>query len=395
MAHAKFSPSKLPRIIRCPGSVKLTEGIYQASSKYADEGTMLHNITEQALTLGIPKLDEDLSKGLNTEQVDAVNDCIDFTFWLKTRHDEECYEQLEANVSLAGFADDLNCPLLQDVYGTLDYSLSFPAARALYIADWKFGKGVEVYPDSEQLKAYGLAALKNRTVMSNFDKIVLCIGQPRLYMGETFKELETTPSELFSWASKELVPSLANSQSNNPKFSPSKKACMWCEAKMSCEHRLRAANEAAAEVFAAHAKLPGRVDIEELVKLHRKGKQLKDMLADIEVYLMNRIKKGEEVPGKKLVAGRSNRTWTSPEAFVRWAQEALDLTENDVTMPGKLMSPSQAEKKFGRKVAKTDDFLDLIHKPEGKPTLVDDTDKRPALEFQTAEDKFKQFSEES
>lgn len=46
--HAKYSPSQLSRIIACPGSVFMSEGIEQLpTSPYAAEGTMLHSYMEQ------------------------------------------------------------------------------------------------------------------------------------------------------------------------------------------------------------------------------------------------------------------------------------------------------------------------------------------------------------
>jgi hypothetical protein len=41
--HARFSQSKLPRIIRCPGSV-MYDDVDQGTSTFADEGTYLHSL---------------------------------------------------------------------------------------------------------------------------------------------------------------------------------------------------------------------------------------------------------------------------------------------------------------------------------------------------------------
>ena len=50
--HAVYSPSRLHRIIACPGSVRLIEanGIVGKTSSYAEHGTMLHKYTEDMLT---------------------------------------------------------------------------------------------------------------------------------------------------------------------------------------------------------------------------------------------------------------------------------------------------------------------------------------------------------
>jgi hypothetical protein len=49
----------------------------------------------------------------------------------------------------------------------------------------------------------------------------------------------------------------------------------------------------------------------------------------------------------------------------------------------KLISPTQAEKLLGK--ARYGEIVDLIHKPDGRPTLAPDTDPRPAVKPDTAE----------
>lgn len=45
-AHAILSPSSMHRIVKCLGSVFLSEGIEQPESEYAAEGTLAHEIAE-------------------------------------------------------------------------------------------------------------------------------------------------------------------------------------------------------------------------------------------------------------------------------------------------------------------------------------------------------------
>ncbi len=389
--HSPFSPSQLPRIIRCPGSVKATANMKSKSSSYAEEGTMLHSVTEEALTLGLTSLTDAIigTYSLTGEHISAVNDILDYVFTLKAKHEDEPYEFIETKVSLAKYAEDLGCPELEDVYGTLDYQLSFPQIKKLYVIDWKFGKGIEVFPDSEQLKAYALAALKRLELHKNFDDVHVIIGQPRLYAGELFKEQVYTTEELTSWAKNDLVPALLNARTKHPHFNPGKKACQWCEVKATCKERNRIAHETAAEVFKVHAQLPNQVNIEDILGLLGKAKELTSYIKDLELFVTNKLKNGETVPGYKLVAGRSLRKWDDVNSVIDYVA-TLGLTEFDISTM-KIMSPAQLEKKLGRAQARTDEFQVLVVKPEGKPTLTNDGDKREALNFETAEDKFKQF----
>lgn len=59
--HAKFSPSKMQRIIACPGSVALESAIPDSRSEYADEGTVAHHIA--ALCLKSKNLDASVFVG--------------------------------------------------------------------------------------------------------------------------------------------------------------------------------------------------------------------------------------------------------------------------------------------------------------------------------------------
>lgn len=50
MAHAELSPSSAVRWMTCPGSVALCQGVTEAPSPYADEGTDAHELAAICLT---------------------------------------------------------------------------------------------------------------------------------------------------------------------------------------------------------------------------------------------------------------------------------------------------------------------------------------------------------
>ena len=392
--HGKFSPSQLPRIIRCPGSVQLCKSVpKRGDTDYALEGTMLHEVTSECLIADEPNLPSTIiaRHNLDTEQRDAVQDCLDWVFTLKMSLDDPAmYDSVESTVTLGHNALQLQCPQLEDVYGTMDYPLIAPTIREAWFVDWKFGKGVEVFPDTEQLKAYAIGKLKTFAFAEKFDKIHLVIGQPRLYSGEPFKILTMTPQDLFFWLEDRLVPALVDAVSHDPSFHASAKGCMWCDAKVICETRQQAAMEGAMEVFAVHAKLP-QVDIEHVAKVLMIIPDLKTYISDIETFAKLHISAGKAIPGWKLVAGRSIRKWYDEDKAKEYFLSEHGLDEFDMSEM-KFMSPAKAEKKIGKKNAKTDEFFALVDKPEGKPTLVPEEDKRKSLDFESVEDKFAPFA---
>jgi hypothetical protein len=375
-----------------------TKDVSKETSSYAEEGTMLHAVVEECLTLNehtIPeatKLNFNIADDESKELVEAVQEVLDWVVSLRLKYAdyEDAYEVVEQRVYMSPYIKATGCQMLNDVHGTLDYSFIIPSAGVVYIVDWKFGKGVEVWPDSEQLYAYALGKLAS--VKFEVKKVFLVIGQPRLYSGELFKIVETTPEALKSWLVSSLVPALNNSMSKHPIYKPTEKACMWCAIKRTCKYRKDMAMQAAADVFKIHAKLPDKTDDEELSDFLFKLPDLKKYISDIELYAMNILRAGRDLPKWKLVAGRSIRKWKDEKEAKLFYANLEEYDAEDLTIT-KFKSPTQIEKLVGKKNV-TEEMLALVVKPPGKPTLVRETDKRPALEFETAEDKFKSYVED-
>ena len=81
------------------------------------------------------------------------------------------------------------------------------------------------------------------------------------------------------------------------------------------------------------------------------------------------------MPGFKVVAGRSIRKYAD-EAAVAEAAKAVGYTD---IWDRKLIGLTAMERLMGKKTF-TDTLGDLVIKPEGKPTLLPESDKRPPLE---------------
>ena len=88
-------------------------------------------------------------------------------------------------------------------------------------------------------------------------------------------------------------------------------------------------------------------------------------------------------PGFKLVEGISRRKWTNEDDVANAIYANFPEASDDQIFDMKLKGISAIEKLFGKK--KVDEALkDVIIKPQGKPTLVSEDDKRPALGFEDA-----------
>ena len=103
---------------------------------------------------------------------------------------------------------------------------------------------------------------------------------------------------------------------------------------------------------------------------------------DIKTYALEQAISGRNFPGFKVVEGRSNRKYTDEAAV---AAAVTDAGYNPYEQ--KLMGVTAMTKLLGKK--KFEELLKgLIEKPKGKPTLVPESDKRPA--WNTANDDFKE-----
>lgn len=390
--HARYSPSQLPRIINCPGST--TVHVSQPSSAYAIEGTKCHEIVAYHLINEIRDVDpvslETFDACDRTELGDAIQDCMDYAFDLISKYPKGSV-LIESPISLAGFSDTFGCAELSEVAGTSDFILYSVSDRVIHDIDWKFGKGIEVYPDSEQLLGYGGGSIKNPSLARKYDEVHLHIGQPRLYTGEPFKQHIVTVPDLLSWIGDVLVPALQEANSLNPRFNPSEKACRWCSAKATCGARYDQAMKTASDVFRIYSELPTIKNPDELSEFLSRARNLASYIKAIEKYLARTLMSGQQVKGFKMVAGRSNRKWVDEKAFVKWAAE--NYPDAEIFEPS-LITPAKAEKLFKRKIASTEEFQNLILKPPGKHTLVLDKDPREAISYENASDVFADFAED-
>ena len=105
--------------------------------------------------------------------------------------------------------------------------------------------------------------------------------------------------------------------------------------------------------------------------------------SDVQDYALSQALSGELYEGFKLVAGRSIRKYTDETAVAEAAKAAgyRDIYKRSlltITAMEKLMGKKQFSEILG----------DLVVKPEGKPTLVPLSDKRPELQISTAADDF-------
>jgi hypothetical protein len=224
---------------------------------------------------------------------------------------------------------------------------------------------------------YGLSAYDEymEDGLYDIESVVCHIVQPRKH---SFTKATYTIAELntFRYVVNGVVEMIA---AKSTLFKPSEKGCQWCPASGICKAQATAHLATLTKEFDDMDKKPVDVQllgIAELSEILSKKKEMENWLKSVESVCFGRLERGLEVPGHKMVAGRTLRKWANEDEAVKFLKRRMPF---DQVYTQKLLSPPQAEKliELGPRSVKA--WEALITKPEGKPTIVKESDKRPAL----------------
>lgn len=370
-AHAKLSASGASRWATCPGSVQMEDGIPDKESVYAQEGTLAHEMSELKLKhyldpkgFGKRKLNAAIKKLKENElyqaEMDSYTDTyVDFIKEKALSFSSNPYIEIEKRVDFSRWVDG--------GFGTCDCVLIH--GSTLSIIDLKYGKGVPVSSEqNEQLILYALGAYDAFNLIYNLDKIELNIVQPRI---NNFSTWEISLTELLLWGDYFKVQA-EKALGGNGELVPSAKACKFCKARDICT--ARAENNLSLE---SEIKLkPNEIPKDKLYEYISRGEDIAKWVADLKAYALDMCLKGEDVKGLKAVAGRTSRSWTNQdEAINKLIEGGIDEAIIYDKVP---LTLAKLEKALGKQQF-TALVGDLVVTSEGKPTLVFENDKRPAI----------------
>lgn len=360
-AHARLSPSAAKRWLSCPGSVALTEHMPDTSSPYARVGTLCHLAAELCLIGGHKAADLPLDgelESLTPENLIWVQDYVDYVLAIPgDRH----YE--------------VKLKLNEHVWGTSDAVVFRPGI--LDVGDLKTGSGERVEAEENpQLMIYGLMALTEYDFLYGpFDEVNLHIIQTPI---NNISVWGIAAKDLYQWQRDVLDPGIALALSEDAPLVPSEDACRWCKARATCKARAEANIAIAKAEFAAPVS-PKLMDLEQVAALLPKLGDIKKWCADVEEHAYQAALEGQQVPGYKLVEGRSNRYWAQASEAYAWLVQN-GYSAQQITKPADLLGITAIEKLVGAK----SDVWQFSAKAEGKPTLVPESDKRPELAVSSA-----------
>ena len=360
--HAVLSASSSERWLNCPPSARLCEGYEDKGSDYAAEGTDAHTLCEYRLkqALGIPAEDpiENLS-WYNEEMEECAAGYAAYVVELLETAKQTCSDpvvMIEQRVDFSRW--------VQEGFGTADCILI--ADGVLNIVDYKHGKGVEVSAEGNtQLSLYSLGALEIFDGIYDIDRVCVHIFQPRK---SNVVSSMMDKTELYEWADTELTEKAQLAYEGQGSFSCGE-WCRFCKAKAECRERAEANLALARYEFQS----PALLDDEEIADILGKVDALTAWASDVKEYALQQAISGKEWTGWKLVEGRSNRKYTSEAAVAATVEGAgFDPYER------KVLGVTAMQKLLGK--TRFEELLaPYIEKPQGKPTLVPESDKRPAM----------------
>ena len=362
-AHAKLSASGSARWLNCTGSVKAEQSFKDSSSPAAEYGTCAHELADIVLSTG-KDIDSFLGQTLNDapsvkvdqEMIDNVQGYVNY---VQSFGGEQFYE-VRLDYS----------HLVPNGFGTSDAVVIVD--NVIHVIDLKMGKGVVVDAENNtQGMLYALGAVEEYGYLYDFDKVVIHIYQPRVSNFSTW-ELSILDLTLFGeYVTKQAIEAL----SDDAPRTPGDKQCQWCKAKATCPALLKHAEKTISADFDNLDDLPDVDSLtpDKLSVILSNKKLIESWLKAVEEHISHTLLDGEEFPGFKLVAGRSLRRWANEDE----AQEQLITLLDEQAFEKKLLTVAKAEKALGAKRKK--EIENLIIKPEGKPTLAPESDKRPSI----------------
>ena len=360
MDHSKIvGGSTAKRVMNCPGSVALVQKMPpQPSNKYADEGTLLHNVIAE-IVMSDKHPEEFLHTKYNDQilTLELIDNKLVPALAALDQIDPNKEMEIEAETRV-GFGD-----LLPGVFGSTDL-IGRMGNRAI-VLDWKFGDGVAVeVEENPQLMFYAAAAMRTEETKWAFvdvEEIEMVIVQP-----PAIKRWVTTPARIAQFE-KDLVRAVKLAQQPNAELKIGDH-CRWCAAKPICPQMTGAVDRA------LKTQIDG-LDAPTISAYLKNADMLEQWITDLRALALQMLDSGARLPDYKLVAKRAIRQWTD-EDKAKVALFAFGLTESEVVETS-VISPAKAEKALKkRKLALPDDLVVAISSGN---TLASVDDPRPEV----------------
>lgn len=382
-AHAKLSASGSEKWMTCTPSAHLEDGYPDEGSEFSREGTFAHDVFETELSFYLGRMDGKAYKAKRAElkknpfYTKDLQDYVNAAYNYGVERIEAARERCKDPVILVEQRLDFS-PWVPEGFGTGD--LVIITDGIVEVLDLKYGKGVYVgAAGNSQMRLYGLGAYNELSHLYDITTVSMTILQPRL---DNWGNETVTVEFLLNWAETEVVPRAKLAWEGQGEFVAGDHCTScFCKARYTCPARAEQAIAVAQQEFSivedAQPPLPESLSMDRIAALLPKADMVIDWFTDLKAYALKQaVEHNNVAPGFKLVEGRSNRRYSSADDVAeRLVQSGIDEA---IIFERSLLGITAMEKAIGKKVF-AEVLGDLIVKPSGKPTLVPESDKRPAL----------------
>ena len=361
--HALLSASSAHRWLACPASAVAAEAYPNEQTEFTREGTLAHEVAEVVAREQLrPETGRD---GFAPEVTQEMLDCA-------AGYRDYIQEQTKSDSAAVLLEQRVDfSPWVPDGFGTCDCIIL--QDDTMTVIDYKYGQGVPVSAEGNpQLRLYALGALNDYGIAVDVQKVEMHIYQPRI---NNVSADTITAAELLEWAEKTMKPIAQKAAKGKGGYSAGPH-CRFCPHAGRCRELTKTCTEfvethdlrVAVPVLAPH-EVADVLRMLPLISLWAKR---------INAQAMDTLLGGGAIPGYKVVEGKQgNRQWTDElkvaEALQTAGYKPADITET------KLLSPAAMDKAIGKK--RVAELLDaLMYRTSGAPTIVPETDKRPAYD---------------
>ena len=361
--HALLSASSAHRWLSCPPSAVAAEAYPDQDTEFTREGTLAHEVAEKVARryvkgeIALEQYDDDAP----TEMIACATNYADYI--LEQMKSPDAVVLLEQRVDFS--------PWVPEGFGTCDCIII--QGDTLTIIDYKYGQGVAVSAvDNPQMKLYALGALNDYGFACDVTKVEMHIFQPRL---DSISDDSLTADELLAWAEKTVKPIAEKAFKGKGNYNAGEH-CRFCQHAGRCR-KLKTVCTEYVETHDLRVGVPVLADFE-IAEALKMEPLITLWLRKVKEQAYNTLMNGGTVPGYKLVEGKlGNRKWTNEIDVAKKLEEA-GYSREDITET-KLLSPSAMDKALGKKRAA--ELLEgYITRAPGAPTVVPETDKRPAYD---------------
>jgi hypothetical protein len=266
------------------------------------------------------------------------------------------------------------------------------------VIDAKFGYQEVDAEENPQLMMYAHGVLQKFGLIEDFTELNLVIEQPL----RTGNEWSILPITLNAWIEEQFTPAaekaimihkmVGERALKEDDFAPAEKTCMWCKAKAVCPALLAKVEETVGASFEELDELPllaepQRTTVERLGEIFPNLELVEDWIKAVRARIEFEMFAGRKVPGVKVVAAkRGNRAWAD-DAEAEAMLKAMRVKQDEM-YSFKLLGPKPILELLKTKPRNLKRIEQLVIQPEGKPHVVLDSDKRPAIEIKPVDDGF-------